>query len=148
MDILGSRVLYSRLTRFLSSRPDSKLADSPWETVLDPSVLDEVLSLEQVQGSSLLVELFEMYLESSNQALEALRDACSRGDASSMIAKAHELKSASASLGATGASACFVRVESCASAGNFVEMPQVLEALEVELGRTWTAMKELIAQSP
>ncbi|MCL4792260.1 MAG: Hpt domain-containing protein [Gammaproteobacteria bacterium] len=74
------------------------LTDNP---VLDESALDRIRALQQPGSTDLVDRLIGIYLDTSQGLVEKIRTALAAGDARTICAAAHALKSSSGNMGAT-----------------------------------------------
>jgi HPt (histidine-containing phosphotransfer) domain-containing protein len=69
-------------------------------SVLDPSALDRIKTLQQPGKPDILLNLFDQYLENSPRLLNSLKTAVENNNPETVRMAAHSLKSASANVGA------------------------------------------------
>ncbi|MDQ6838525.1 MAG: Hpt domain-containing protein [Actinomycetota bacterium] len=76
-------------------------------TVIDVAVIDQLASITDAQGLSVLGELLQAFLAAAPARLEAIDQAAASGDLAGVAEQAHALTGSSASFGATAmASLC------------------------------------------
>lgn len=114
---------------------------------LDRSSLENIRSLQGVDGAKMLATVIRIYLSDTPALLGKLHQALADGDAGMLARVAHALKSCSSNLGAFALAQACKRLEDCAR-GNPVEGGEALlaeireqyrmvrDALERELVRT------------
>ena len=66
--------------------------------MLDPKVLDNIREMDT--DGSVLIEIFQMYMDELPQHVQALKDSAAANDGAAMARVAHALKSASFNIGA------------------------------------------------
>jgi CheY-like chemotaxis protein/nitrogen-specific signal transduction histidine kinase len=112
-----------------------------------PPVYDRAVALKRVDGDEgLLRELVELFLDDGPRVLQELRDALAAGDAARVRRAAHTLKSSAGTFGAADAGAAAERLEILARTGDLSGAPAAAAALEEQLGRLLSALRELVAK--
>ncbi|MDX1503070.1 MAG: Hpt domain-containing protein [Thermoanaerobaculia bacterium] len=99
---------------------------------LDPEV---VAQIREVGGEELVRELFETFVENAGSRLEALRRARQRADLPGILAAAHSIRSAGASIGTAGLARLAGETERLARAGESGAVASAA-ALETALAST------------
>lgn len=90
-------------------------------------------------------ELLSLYLSSTQTLLQALTDAAQRENAATCAAKAHEIKGASAYVGARDMQQLAQRVEQAARRGEWEAVRTATEELEAAFIRVWAQVNEVEA---
>ena len=121
----------------------------PRHPVLDMEVVGRLRRLGESAGDDLIGQLTLIFLEDSEAAIIALREAIGVGDAAVVVVRtAHALSGASANLGATGLARMFASLEAVDVAGGLLGAAPTLDAIEAELGRVRSALRSLTAKMP
>jgi CheY-like chemotaxis protein len=144
--------LHALLSRWL--RPETRAdggaapaaasaAEIPAEAVdaefVDAAVLDRLAALQRPGKVGIVAQVVGLYLDNSSRSLAALREALSRHDLAAATQNAHNLKSSSGHVGATGLSGRFAAIERAARAGDAARAGALLPEAEAGLelcGRT------------
>lgn len=119
-------------TNMTTAPPD---VDSP----LDPSVLDELRSLQFVT-KDLVEEVTKFFVQDTGQRLVDLRAAVDHANAPTIMQLAHAIKGSAASLGARSMVAICASIETCAEVGDLGMMPARLAELQREFVRARNAL--------
>jgi two-component system, sensor histidine kinase and response regulator len=104
--------------------------------------------LEQQGRGALVVEIVDLFLETTPQRLEQMREARLKGDNKSLFSLAHSLKGAAVQLGAWGMAALCQNIQTLGRAGSMAETGDALYRLEAEFqgaARTLVQEKRRIA---
>jgi CheY-like chemotaxis protein/HPt (histidine-containing phosphotransfer) domain-containing protein len=88
--------------------------------------------LEQRGRGGLVVEIIELFLETTPQRLEQMREARLKADTRSLLSLAHSLKGAAAQLGAWGLAELCQKIQTLGRAGSMAETGDLLYRLEAE----------------
>jgi two-component system sensor histidine kinase/response regulator len=110
------------------SQTGSSGLPSPAAFALDQRTLQEIRSLQS--EPELLDRVIEAYLASAPGLLEILREAVAEDDPEALWRAAHNLKSSSAALGATGIAQLCQELEEIGRGGSVKEAQDALDALE------------------
>ncbi len=110
-------------------------------TLIDCTVLDEIMSLKKNGGKDLLDKIITLYMQNSPLRITALREAIARGDAKDMKLQAHTMKTASATVGAMSLSALFAGMESINGSYEMEKAIGLLDRAEEELGAVGIALR-------
>ncbi len=102
--------------------------DAAPTAVLDARALQAIRSLNGAEGTQILAEVIEIYLEDTPRQLQTLRIAAAMGDSTIVQRAAHTLKSSSAALGAMTLSQLCKQLEASAAGSALVEQVSQLEA--------------------
>ena len=107
-------------------------------------ILDRRMLLDNVDGDGkLLREIVDLFFDTSEDVLDAIRIAATRADADSLNENAHQLKGTLANLGARAASQAALRVETLGREGNLTGVAEAVSALEDEMSRLAPELKGL-----
>ncbi|MEL7450518.1 MAG: Hpt domain-containing protein [Pseudomonadota bacterium] len=90
---------------------EEPLAAEADHALIDPSVLDAIRSLGESAGEGLMEEVVGLYLSSSEELINELRQAVDASDGQAIQAIAHNLKSGSYNVGATQLGDLFQLIE-------------------------------------
>jgi len=91
------------------------------------------LRLLELQGrSAVVVEIIELFLETTPQRLEQMREARLKGDTKELFALAHSLKGAAVQLGAWGMAELCQQIQTLGRAGSMADTGDALYRLEAE----------------
>jgi signal transduction histidine kinase/CheY-like chemotaxis protein/HPt (histidine-containing phosphotransfer) domain-containing protein len=145
--------LDAKLASWARALPESQSASPPISSepmaepetavpVLEPAVLAELRTLERGQAG-VIAHLVDVYLQSTPELIERLKDAIVSDDALEAEQLAHQLKSSAANVAARGLAELFRRVEAQASAqattkdcdATLVEIEESFELVRVALLR-------------
>jgi CheY-like chemotaxis protein/HPt (histidine-containing phosphotransfer) domain-containing protein len=99
-------------------------------SALDESALGQIRALQRPGAPDLLSKIIGLYLESSVDLLQQVREATARGDSEALWRAAHSLKSSSANLGATQLAAVCSELEQKSRERRMADAPSVLQQLE------------------
>ena len=131
-----------------SETPTASESTTPEERPLDPAILERVRSLQKAGRPSVLRKLTNLYLESTPEVVEGLRQAVSAADAKAMQHKAHRLKSSSLQVGARVLSSLCNKLEELGQSGSTAGAKNPLSHIEIEYERVCEALKEEIEAEP
>jgi len=112
---------------------------------LDISVVDQLLGLAVQAGTDLLPELARLFDGEAVKRLSTMREAVSVGDAASLAAAAHALKSSAASLGARHVASSCQHLETLGHAGNLSGAADLIADLVPQLQRFTRAFDAVMA---
>jgi CheY-like chemotaxis protein len=130
-----------------ASAPPIPASDSAVTTtaeILDQTALDQVRLLQRPGSPSILNRIITMYLAESPHLIETVQQAINANDASALMKAAHNLKSTSATLGATTLTALCKKLETLGRAQNVENAIEILPSLNMEYHAVRTALtKEL-----
>ena len=100
-------------------------------TVLDRDVLGSFDKVKSEDGSHILIELIDMYLDGTRRRLTAIREAFADNDKLALKREAHTLKGSSSTLGLRGIShTCQETEEYCSNSTGCADL--LLESLEAQ----------------
>ena len=88
--------------------------------------------LEQQGRGALVVEIIDLFLETTPQRLEQMREARLKGDMKQLFSVAHGLKGSAVQLGAWGMAELCHRIQTLGRAGSMAETGDALYRLEAE----------------
>ena len=114
---------------------------SETEPPIDSSVLEGISRYQKLGAPSIVDKIVTVYLETSRDATDKLRDAVKRTNATLLRECAHALKSSSANVGAMGLADLCKRLEVLAREGDLTTASKIHECLEREYERVVTALK-------
>lgn len=123
-----------------TERPDS-ISGMATET-LDTNVLAELASLPGADGSSLLVQLIEIFIRNLPEMLRNLLDA-RRAGSKELAQAAHRLKSAATTLGASRLAAVCKTLEEFCGHDDQSTLEKLLAEVPLEAGRLTEKLKEI-----
>ena len=115
----------------------------PRHAALDMEVVEHLRRLGESVGEDLIGQLTLIFVEDSEVAISALREALGDGDTAAVVRLTHALNGASANLGATDLSRMFAALERIAVAGGPLEPAPPIDAIETEFGRVRSALRSL-----
>ena len=111
--------------------------------------MDQEAALERAGGEfELLVELANMCLADTPEALDSIRDALAGGDAKGVQSAAHKLKGSLLVLAADPASEAAYQLETIGAKGSLDNAAQALSTLEQEIERLRPALTQLAESDP
>jgi len=88
--------------------------------------------LERQGRCELVVEIIDLFLETTPQRLEQMRDARLKGDTKELFSLAHSLKGAAVQLGAWGMAELCHKIQTVGRAGSMADTGDALYRLEAE----------------
>jgi len=107
------------------------------------------LRVLELQGrGALVVEIIDLFLETTPQRLEQMREARLKGDTKDLFSLAHSLKGAAVQLGAWGMAELCQKIQTLGRAGSMAETGDALYRLEAEFqgaARLLAAEKDRLA---
>ena len=115
---------------------------------MDPSILNLAMALDRVGGDrELLQEVAQLFLETSPELLEQIRQAAAERDAKTLERAAHTLKGSVGNFAADSVFQAALRLEKLGRAGDFSSVDQALAELEAEMRRLAPALTEFSGHS-
>ncbi|WP_158523953.1 ATP-binding protein [Paenibacillus bovis] len=124
-DILTKPVNLDSLTRIMHKW----LPVTITEKILDMSVIQEIIELNEAGDPEVLRTLIGMYQSETPKKLERLRRLAAAGDAEALADAAHELKSGSLSIGINHLSQLLSEIEKKSRQQDMQDISQMVEAL-------------------
>jgi HPt (histidine-containing phosphotransfer) domain-containing protein len=128
------------------------MGEPPSPALADESALpsEHPLRLLEQQGrGELVLEILDLFLRTSPQRLEQMREARLKGDTPELLAVAHSLKGAAVQLGAWGMAELCRQIQTLGRAGSMAETGDLLYRLEAEFqgaARTLQEEKDRLAR--
>nr|WP_281497267.1 hybrid sensor histidine kinase/response regulator [Ornithinimicrobium sp. F0845] len=123
--------------------PDERPASPGPTTTIDQAAIDQLVAL--TGDAAFLTTLLSEFLTESRTLVDAVRGATGPPiDPEPLRRHAHSLKSSAASVGATELSACAARIEAAALAGEYAELPALVEKLAQVHAATEQALQERV----
>ena len=108
-------------------------------------ILDREHLIENVDGDpELLEEIVSLFFESSEEILEAIRQAVKGADPGALNASAHQLKGALANVGAKAATEAAYELEKMGKAGTMSGLESAMGTLETEMTRLEPELQALV----
>lgn len=129
------------------ARVTSSIERGPPHPVLDMEVIGRLRRLGESAGEDLIGQLTLIFVEDSEAAIIALREAVGAGDAAEVVRTAHALSGASVNLGATDLARMFASLEAIDVAGGLLGSASTLGAIEAEFGRVRSALGSLTVKT-
>ena len=114
------------------------------EPLLDPEVTQRLRRLATMTDPNVLIEIYEAYLSSSAEYLDAIARAVESGDAASLLSSAHALKGASANIGAKTVREIAAHLEELARAQTLGGSPELSVRLDREMKQLKVEIHDLI----
>ncbi len=112
--------------------------------MIDPSVIASLRELDDDGGSSLLIEVIDLYVNEASAQVAALQSALQSGDLRALERTAHTLKSSSANVGALGFAALCADIEHHGRAANATDLDELVGRAQqqyVEVCKALAAVK-------
>ena len=109
---------------------------------IDETVLDRLAALQRPGKVGVVEQVVGLYLDDSGRALDALREALARHDLAIATQNAHNLKSSSSHVGATGLSIQFAALERAARAGDAERAASLLTSAEAVYARVCARLRQ------
>jgi two-component system, sensor histidine kinase and response regulator len=122
-------------------RTPSAVAEArpPSRSTLDANILGQLESLGSASGQDLVDELATMFVADADTQLTEMHRALDVDDAAAVARSAHNLRGASATLGATDLASLCKTLESQSAGGDLSNGEPLLDAVELELGLVHSA---------
>ena len=120
------KIQQEMITSIEANRPQQ--AESA--AVLDQAALENVRVLQREDGPNSFVKIIRLYLETTPNSFEVLKDAISKHDAETLQREAHSLKASSATLGANDLAELCQEIEIMGQAGVFDDVTNLFSRLE------------------
>jgi len=98
--------------------------------------------LEQQGRGDLVVEIIDLFMETTPQRLEQMREARLKGDTASLVSIAHSLKGAAVQLGAWGMAGLCQQIQSLGRTGSMADTGDLLYRLEAEFQGASRALRD------
>ena len=131
--------LHGTLTRWLGTESGQRV-----EEPLDHASLDSIRNLQGVGGDGMVRRVISIYLTSSIEQLDRLRDAVRDGDPEAVRQAAHALKASSQNVGAKPLSRRCQVLEEMGRNGALASAGSVLSGIELAYEDTVTELRVLI----
>lgn len=112
--------------------------------VVDPAVIDQLASITDAQGLSVLSELLQAFLAAAPARLEAIDNAVAHGDMPGVAEQAHALTGSSASFGATSMASLCRRLRAAAEQGDADATATLVVTLNAEFTRVRSSLVMLM----
>ena len=113
---------------------------------IDETVLDRLAALQRPGKVGVVEQVVGLYLDDSGRALVTLREALSRHDLAAATQHAHNLKSSSGHVGATGLSTHFAALERAARAGDADRAASLLPAAEAGYAQVCARLRQRLEE--
>ncbi|MCO5095854.1 MAG: ATP-binding protein [Rhodocyclaceae bacterium] len=114
---------------------------------IDETVLDRLAALQRPGKVGVVEQVVGLYLDDSGRALVTLREALSRHDLAAATQHAHNLKSSSGHVGASGLSTHFAALERAARAGDADRAASLLPAAEAGYAQVCARLRQRLEES-
>jgi signal transduction histidine kinase/DNA-binding response OmpR family regulator len=125
--------------------PDSGRRSKMNTDVIDMQALDQIRSLQRPGAPDVLARLLNLYLEKSPPQVAAIRKAADEGDAATLHAQAHSLKSSSANVGAQRVSALCRELEEMGRESRLESARASVDVLEHEYAQAERALQAMLS---
>jgi HPt (histidine-containing phosphotransfer) domain-containing protein len=132
------------MTNLRSKNDFGTLENPSFGGCIDEIALANLKELELQGATNLVAKLIQIYLESSLQLIETLREAVNLKNIAALHSAAHTLKSASATLGAAGLAQLCRELECDAREKSTVKAPELLEKIQMEHHNVHSALTLLL----
>lgn len=109
---------------------------------IDETVLDRLAALQRPGKVDVVEQVVGLYLDDSGRALVTLREALARHDLAAATQHAHNLKSSSGHVGASGLSTHFAALERAARAGDAERAASLLTSAEAGYARVCARLRQ------
>ena len=142
-DFICKPIENARLEEVLAAVAAERIAmgPSPEPTpTLSPEGWAKLQQIEQRGAPDFVAKLIQIFLTDTHKRLPAMLDALARGDAAALEREAHILRSASATLGATGMSALCEKIERATHQSLLSDVGEWLAALSQQFLRVEQAL--------
>ena len=110
-------------------------------SALDPAVTQQLRSLAQATDPSVLAEIYETFISSSERYRATLHDAAASGNANDLATAAHALKGASANVGAKVLAELAHQLETLGHSQSVAGAEDIIARLELEFRRVETEIQ-------
>jgi len=114
------------------------------DAAVDVAVIDQLASITNSEGLSVLSELLHAFLGAVPTRLDALDAAVTRGDLAGAAHQAHALTGSSASFGARGMATLCRQLRAAAENGDGPQTGMLMRSLYAEYGRVRASLTTLI----
>ena len=111
---------------------------------IDPDVLEALREIDQTGSFDLAKKIFGSLVKTADRDLARLEAALAAGDAKTLGAAAHALKSRTANAGAKVLSDCYRQLELCAMEERMTEAPKCLDRVRREHARAVVQLREIL----
>ena len=109
---------------------------------INPAAMETIQALENNGSPGLVTRLVEVYLKSSPELVDSMRDAVASADAETIERSAHSLKSSSATLGALDLAELCKELEQIGREAATDRAAEVFASLEMEFSRVRRALSD------
>ncbi len=110
---------------------------------LDNNVIGMLETMSQNGASDFLTTVISLYLESATALLDRVLRGAANGDADAVVRACHDLKSASAAVGATVLASLCAKLESLLRAGRMGHMETIVREIAAEFGAVRPELESL-----
>lgn len=104
--------------------------------------------LESISGPGAIAEVVQGYVQDAPVRFGRLKAALAAGDRAMLGRQAHDLKSNSATIGATALSLLAARIEQEAESASLGDLQAWIQAAEAMLPQVFAALEEKVRQYP
>jgi HPt (histidine-containing phosphotransfer) domain-containing protein len=122
--------------------PERDNARQQSSSPIDPAAMETIQALEDSGAPGLVTRLVDVYLKSSPELVDAMRDAVASEDAETLERSAHSLKSSSATLGALELAELCKELEQIGREAATDRAAEVFASLEMEFDRVRRALSD------
>ncbi len=115
---------------------------------LDPRTWIGLEYLESISGPGAIAEVVQSYAQDAPGRIARLKAALAAGDRDTLKRQAHDLKSNSATIGATALSTLSARIEQEAGTASLANLQAWIQGVEAMLPQVLAALEEKVRQYP
>jgi two-component system, sensor histidine kinase and response regulator len=143
---LNEKELQKLMANWTSQRYNPKnlsLEENHSDKILDLEIIDYLSKLKTPEETDLLEEVINRFTDDTPQQMKAIRAALAAKEFDLIASISHQLKSCIGSLGIKQAMVSAALLEAESLNRNLNEVDRLIEQLEVELSKSYIALKEL-----
>jgi HPt (histidine-containing phosphotransfer) domain-containing protein len=130
----------------MTTTTDPGNGDSMQKSVIEWSVLDELLAFRKPGGPDPRRRIITIYLDSSPMLMEAIKTAISGADGTLLTKSAHSLKSSSMNVGALGLGLLCAELERTGKADSIEEAKNLFDRVETQYAAVTAALQHASQQ--
>ena len=130
----------------MTTTTDPGTGDSMQKSVIEWSVLDELLAFRKPGGPDPRRRIITIYLDSAPKLMEAIKTAISAADGTLVSKSAHALKSSSMNVGALGLGSLCAELERLGKTDSIEEAKNLFDRVETLYAAVTTALQNASQQ--
>lgn len=130
----------------MTTTTDPGNGDSMQKSVIEWSVLDELLAFRKPGGPDPRRRIITIYLDSAPKLMEAIKTAINAADGTLVFKSAHALKSSSMNVGALGLGSLCAELERLGKADSIEEAKKLFDCVETLYAAVTAALQDASEQ--